>query len=357
MDGCSGNYRWVVGTSGAVDLEVSQMVIISFMNKFFLACILFFSPVFLLAQQANEQGNNNLIAFASDTQAPMWVETIVLKAHNNRTATKRIFGDIEKRQPGSLFILGDVVNLGYSDRQWKPMDKYLQDLRDKGIGVHAALGNHEVMGKSNAGQKKFQQRFPDHVKTGYVQVVDSVAIVLLNSNFGKLSDEENAFQVKWYEETLKRLDADSSIHFIISGCHHSPYTNSKIVGPSKDVQEKFVKPFLASEKSRLFLSGHCHGFEHYQREGKDFLVIGGGGGLHQPLKVGPGTLEDLAHDYKPLFHYLTILRKGDKLEVKSYKLNDDYKLFDEGLALSVKKKTIGADIASTNKIETESAKN
>jgi hypothetical protein len=330
------------------------------MNKFFLACILFFSPLFLLAQQTNEtipSNSSNLIAFASDTQAPMWVETIVLKAHNNRTATKRIFSDIEKRQPGSLFILGDVVNLGYSNRQWKPMDRYLQNLRDKGITVHAALGNHEVMGRSNVGQKKFQQRFPDHVKTGYVQIVDSVAIVLLNSNFGKLSEAENDFQVKWYEETLKRLDADSAIHFIISGCHHSPYTNSKIVGANKDVQEKFVKPFLASEKSRLFLSGHCHGFEHYQREGKDFLVIGGGGGLHQPLNEGAGSLEDLAHDYKPLFHYLTILRNGDKLEVKSYKLTSDFNLFEEGLALGVKKKTIAPDLAGTISVEAASARN
>jgi hypothetical protein len=320
------------------------------MNKFFLAFLFLFPTSFLNAQQAEEPSGNskNLMAFASDTQAPMWVETIVLKSHNNRSATKKLFNDIEKRAPGSLFILGDVVNLGYSDRQWKPMDAYLQSLREKGIAVHAALGNHEVMGRSNVGQKKFQLRFPNHVKTGYVEIVDSVAIVLLNSNFGKLSKEENEFQIAWYQETLNKLDADSSIHFIISGCHHSPYTNSKIVGPSKDVQEKFVKPFLASAKSRLFLSGHCHGFEHYQREGKDFLVIGGGGGLHQPLKQGEGTLNDLAHNYKPLFHYITILRNGNKLDIKSYKLNSDHNLFEEGLALGVKKKdNISSDLATT----------
>jgi UDP-2,3-diacylglucosamine pyrophosphatase LpxH len=319
------------------------------MNKFFLAC-LFLLPQVLLAQDSIEVTNTSsrMIAFTSDTQAPMWVETIVLKAHNNRTATKRLFSDIENRKPNSLFILGDVVNLGYSNRQWKPMDRYLKCLRDKGIAVHAALGNHEVMGRANAGQKKFQMRFPNHVKTGYVEIVDSVAIVLLNSNFGKLSDEENEFQLKWYQETLNRLDSDSSIHFIISGCHHSPYTNSKIVGCSQDVQEKFVKPFLASEKSRLFLSGHCHGFEHYKKEGKDFLVIGGGGGLHQPLNQGEGTLDDLAREYKPLFHYLTILRNGDKLDVKSYMITKDYTLFEEGRSMAIKKKETGSDLANSS---------
>jgi UDP-2,3-diacylglucosamine pyrophosphatase LpxH len=328
------------------------------MNKFFFACLFLF-PRVLLAQDSIEATNapGKLIAFTSDTQAPMWVETIVLKSHNNKAATKRLFSDIEKRQPNSLFILGDVVNLGYSDRQWRPMDRYIKSLREKGIAVHAALGNHEVMGRANAGQRKFQMRFPNHVKTGYVEIVDSVAIVILNSNFNKLSPEENELQVKWYQETLKKLDSDSSIHFIISGCHHSPYTNSKIVGCSQDVQDKFVKPFLASEKSRLFLSGHCHGFEHYKKEGKDFLVIGGGGGLNQPLRQGEGTLDDLAREYKPLFHYLTILRNGHQLDVKSYMITKDYTLFEEGRSMAIKKKEPVSDLANSSSSPGTTSKN
>jgi UDP-2,3-diacylglucosamine pyrophosphatase LpxH len=312
------------------------------MNKiFFLLLATLFSNV-LLAQAVAETpaetdgSSKKLIAFASDTQAPMMVETIILRSNKNRLATKKLFEDIGRKNPGSLFILGDVVNLGYSDRQWKPMDRYLKNLREKGVEVHAALGNHEVMGKKKTGEKKFQQRFPNHVKTGFVEVVDSVAVVLLNSNFKKLSKKEDAMQVAWYQETLKALDADPAIQFIITGCHHSPYTNSKIVGPSKGVQDRFVKPFLASEKSKLFLSGHCHGFEHYQVEGKEFVVIGGGGGLHQPMRAD-GAHHDLAKEYKPMFHYLTVLRSGDSLELRSYKLDSDFSLFEEGLAIGVHK--------------------
>jgi hypothetical protein len=279
--------------------------------------------------------DSDLIAFASDTQAPMWVETLWLKANNNRQATKKVFEDIMKKRPGSLYLLGDVVNLGYSNRQWKPIDRYLAGLRNEGVGVHAILGNHEVMGQSMEGQRKFQKRFPDHVRTGYVQIKDSVAIVLLNSNFKKLSKEEVAKQDAWYKATLQALDNDPAIHFIITACHHSPFTNSKIVGSSKDVQEKFVPAFLASKKGKLFLSGHCHGFEHYKIEGKDFMVIGGGGGLHQPLREGDGCLPDVAKDYKPLFHYLTVRRVDDHLEVKSIELKNDFTGFDEGLAFNI----------------------
>ena len=304
-----------------------------------------FLCLFLLAAFGKVQsqpltGDSTELCFASDTQAPMWVETLFLKKNNNKQATKMLFQTIGERRPGALFIMGDVVNLGYSNRQWKPMDAYLKDLRSKNVAVYATLGNHEVMGQAKKGMRKFQERFPDHKPTGYLQVKDSVAVVLLNSNFGKLSAEEDAAQLKWYKETLDQLDADPSIHFVISGCHHSPFTNSKIVGASKDVQEKFVPLFLASKKSRLFITGHSHNFEHFQQGGKDFLVIGGGGGLHQSVRTGDGCTEDLASAYKPQFHYLTVKRKGTRLNVASVQLKKDFTCFEDGQAMTIDKEAI-----------------
>lgn len=303
---------------------------------------LFLGGCLLLASLAKSQmkpdtaNTGKEIIFASDTQAPMWVETLWLKSSHNRTATKKIFSDIQQQQPSHVFILGDVVNLGYSNRQWKPIDRYLKSLRGEGVKVDAILGNHEVMGLAGVGQQKFQKRFPDHVRTGYVKVVDSVAVVLLNSNFRALSAEEDARQIHWFKNTLDSLDADSSVKFVIAGCHHSPFTNSKIVGPSVPVQQKFVPAFLASRKSKLFLSGHCHGFEHYRVQGKDFLVIGGGGGLHQPLKECSKDMPDICEAYKPLFHYLSIRRNGDELEVTSRELKKDFSQFDDGMSFSIR---------------------
>jgi hypothetical protein len=218
------------------------------------------------------------------------------------------------------------------------MDQYLQNLRNKGIKVDAALGNHEVLGQAKKGQNKFQKRFPNHVPTGYVEKADSIAIVLLNSNFHTLTSKEDAEQINWYKKTLKELDEDPAIKFIITGCHHSPYTNSKIVGPSIAVQQKFVPYFLSSQKSCLFLSGHCHGFEHYQVHGKDFVVIGGGGGLHQPLKPNDGIYKDLATDYKPMFHYLSVRRMNGYLKVTSRELKSDFSGFNDGLTLEIRGK-------------------
>ncbi|HVF97840.1 MAG TPA: metallophosphoesterase [Flavisolibacter sp.] len=274
--------------------------------------------------------SNSVLAFAADTQAPMFVETLLLRRHNNRKATRLLFADVLQRSPAAFFLLGDLVNLGYSKRQWKPIDLYVEALRKNSIPVHAILGNHEVMGRPRVGIRKFQERFPDHQPTGYVVRMGEVAVVLVNSNFSILSVNEEVSQTLWYQKTLEELDEDAGVQFIITGCHHSPYTASRIVRPSKEVEEKFVPHYLNSRKSCLFLSGHCHAYEHYKVKEKDFMVIGGGGGLKQPLRQGLGTLTDVALDYKPLFHYVTVEVLGDALQVTSRHIKKDFSGFEEG---------------------------
>jgi hypothetical protein len=284
-----------------------------------------------------QKTSQNVLAFVSDTQAPMLVETILLKSHNNRKATALLFSDMLERLPAAIFHLGDVVNLGYSSRQWRSIDRYLEALRLAKIPVHAILGNHEVMGRPVEGQRKFQERFPDHDCTGYVVRYDTLAVVLLNSNFKVLSLQQDKDQVEWLQVTLHELDGDASVHAVIVCCHHSPFTNSRIVRPSKEVEQKFVPPYLASRKALLFLSGHCHAFEHYKVKGKDFLVIGGGGGLRQPLRQGLGTLADLSPEYKPMFHYITVSSLGDSLVLTSYHIKTDFTGFEEGIKMDIKK--------------------
>ena len=47
-----------------------------------------------------------------------------------------------------------------------------------------------------------------------------------------------------------------------------------------------------------------------------FLVIGGGG-LHQPMNKSGNDMLDLPADYKPPFHYLSILRYSTHLKITS----------------------------------------
>jgi len=261
------------------------------------------------------------IAMISDTQAPMRIEKLFLKSHENEKATAKLFQQIAILKPGYLFILGDVTSWSAKEKKWRAMDTYLQECRSAGITVTAVLGNHDVMGSAQKGESNFLKRFPKATPTGYYEVIDSIAFVMLNSNFKKMKPKAVELQQNWYKKTLDSLDQDSRVKMIVVSCHHAPYSNSKIVGSSKPTQEHFVPLFISSNKCRLFITGHAHAFEHFIQSGKDFLVIGGGGGIHQPLR---SDLTDLQSDYKPQFHFLTILPKHGFLQIDSYALKDDF---------------------------------
>ncbi|MDP9081968.1 MAG: metallophosphoesterase [Bacteroidota bacterium] len=292
--------------------------------------LLIFSLTSVVAQQPSP-----IIAFTSDTQEPMWVEKLLLKSNHNLKATEMIFKDVDTLRPRALFILGDVVSLGYKTKKWAHIDKYIKQCALDSIPVYATLGNHEVMLNARRGTQKFRARFPMYNPAGYTEVIDSVAVVLLNSNFAKMTTAEILAQDNWYAAAIKKLEADVAIKFIIVGCHHSPYTNSKIVKPSMEVRQNFLPAFINSKKCVLFVSGHSHNFERFNVQGKDFLVIGGGGGLHQPLYASAVT-PDLADNYKPMFHYLELVRNHDSLQLISRELKPDFSGFRDGLVFGVK---------------------
>jgi len=107
-----------------------------------------------LHSAALSQTNPTVIDFVSDTQSPLFAERIIHKLNRNETATSLIFKDITARHPSGLFILGDVVSLGFENQKWKQVDGYLNQLKKDGVPVYATLGNHELMINAAEGEKK-----------------------------------------------------------------------------------------------------------------------------------------------------------------------------------------------------------
>ena len=284
------------------------------------ALLLLFSPALAIAGAARAEADSTrtqppTLAFISDTQAPIVIETMVLRERGNEQATRLLFSDIRRCHPARVFVLGDLVSFGALSGSWEDIDRYVTDLRRDSIPVDAVLGNHELMMFSRTGEKNFMALFPRHVRTGYVRTVDSTAVILLNSNFSHLSGDEELWQLNWYGAALDSLQADPAIKAIIVCCHHSPFSNSKIVGSSVEVQKAFVPSFLATPKCKLFLSGHAHTFEHFRFKGKDFMVIGGGGGLNQPLYQGEEQRWKDLSPVKPLFHSITVQRRAGTFHI------------------------------------------
>lgn len=309
-------------------------------RAFAVFCCLFLCLIMPMKSNAVDRtvvraADNDTLIFVSDTQAPLFVETIIHRTPFNSRATSMIFNDILAKRPGNVFLLGDVVAAGSRPRRWAAVDKFLDSVRGMGGEAWGCLGNHEYIYQAKAGLKAFQQRFPRHSKTGYYVILDSVAVVLLNSNFSKLSAAEQSEQQQFYTQTLTALDKNDSVKAVIVACHHSPYSNSRVVGSNMRVRETFATPFMQSAKCRVFLSGHSHNFEHFKVEGKTFLVIGGGGGVSQHLNTGTGRIACEDEDCHPLFHYLMIKRHADKLHIICREISPDLKGFNDLLHIHV----------------------
>jgi hypothetical protein len=269
-----------------------------------------FSSASTPGPRSNPSDAEKTILVLSDTQAPLFWETLILPRHRNEEARQKILELIlSEPDPAAVFHLGDTVARGSEEEDWKPIDDFLVRLRARKIPVYAAMGNHEYLLSSAEGEARFKKRFPEFPRSWFSVRILPLAFIVLNSNFGELARAARAEQKKYYEERLAALENDPEVKGIVVCAHHPPYTNSRIVHPSMDVDREFVPLFLKSRKAKLFLSGHSHAAEHFIREGKHFLVLGGGGGLLHPLYIGSvARYEDLfaLRTERRWFHYLRI---------------------------------------------------
>ena len=277
--------------------------------------------------------------FLSDTQSPLWFETLRLPDDDNETATRQILNTVAADSSCvAVFHLGDLTALGSFDSYWKDFDEKTEALRNAGIPVYPAFGNHEYMPFARSGKANMIRRFPFVERSWYEQRVGPVAVILLNSNFSCLSETERQDQRRWYTQTLNELDTDSTVSIVLVGCHHPPYTNSTIVNPSEEVQRYFVPPFMQSTKSKLFLSGHAHTYERFHIEGKDFMVIGGAGGLLHPLLQGKEQrwLDQYSSPgERRFFHYVRCTFGNDELKASVMRLTPDKARFEAADSLKI----------------------
>ena len=251
---------------------------------------------------------------------------MLLFRENNRAAVKALFQKIAGESPAFLLILGDLTYSGGSKSKWEDFDALARPVHDAGIPVYPLPGNHEYFGDEDVFLEEYFSRFPiTHGSLWYSVRWKDVGMITLNSNFDKLESKQVVEQGKWYLSEMERMQRDSGIAVIVVSCHHPPYTNSTIVHDDRSVQETFVPAYLATPKAKLFLTGHCHSYEHFRIDGKDF-VVSGGGGPRQNLEAPPpnSVKQDLFHGgSRRDHHFCRVSRPGDVLRVEMIGMNDE----------------------------------
>jgi predicted phosphohydrolase len=319
--------RFASATSRAGSLEKRILRGALKFNPNYFICIFALASIFYVDSFALP----GKIYFMSDMQLPMIAEKIFLKSYKNREARDSLFSDIIRQNPKNVFMLGDLVSRGTSENAWLGIDTLLHSLKAMKSSVYTTPGNHEYYWTAKKGIKNFLLRFPEKYLRGYCVVIDSIAVIMLNSNFSEMTKDEIVRQRQWYASTMDSLDIASGIKIIIVGTHYSPFSNSKVVGSASDVFESVVPGFEKSNKARLFISGHSHNLEFFKDSlEKYFVVIGGGGGIMQPLVSGNRRhYRDLIDkDDKPLYFYFIVERNGDMVSLTARGFKKDFKMFE-----------------------------
>jgi predicted phosphohydrolase len=215
-------------------------------------------------------------AIVSDLQRTSRVE---VWRESNRGERDRILAGIAADAPDFVAMLGDLVFRGSSSQDWSEFDRIASPLLQSAIPVFPVLGNHDYWLRPRPALANYFERFP-HLsgRRWYTLRYGPLALVCLDSNRPWMSGDAWREQVAWYPAELGRLDEDSRVRGVCVFVHHPPYTNSTVTGDELQVQRFFVPPFFASQKTMAMFSGHVHSYERFQREGRTFVVTGGGGG-------------------------------------------------------------------------------
>ena len=163
------------------------------------------------------------ILVLSDTQAPLFWETLILPWDRNEEARQKIMELVlSEPNPAAVFHLGDTVARSSEEEAWKPIDDFLARLRARGISVYGVMGNHEYISSSAEGAARFKKRFPEFSLSWFSVRIVPLAFIVLNSNFGELTRKERAEQQKFYEEQLAALENDPEVKGIVVCAHHPP---------------------------------------------------------------------------------------------------------------------------------------
>lgn len=232
---------------------------------------------------------------------------------------------VVQEKPAFVLIGGDLVLTGDNAQDWKVFDAETAPLKQAGIEVLPALGNHDVNGAEDRALANYFQRFPRlEGRRWYSVRAANLLMFMLDSNS---ANGPGSRQWQWLEAGLDVLPAD--VDFVLLAMHHPPLTHSQDSmhggGHSIRPQEQQLAAMLERRQPKLrariiVFAGHVHNYERYERGGVTYLVSGGGGAT--PYMV-PRSATDFYRDPGPTYHICTFSVQRDELRFQMLKLTLD----------------------------------
>jgi hypothetical protein len=218
----------------------------------------------------------------------------------NAKARQQVVDQIAVESPAFLVIAGDFVFRGFHAEDWTFFDRAIKPVRDRGIQIFPAIGNHEVgpfPSKTFGGDalreietdtrervearglENYWKEFPEiSQKRWYSARYANCYFLVLDSELD--DDPSNAAQDQWIKGQLDAMPAEIDYIFVV--LHRPPYT--AITGPVYDPRpaqialRKSLEARQPASRARIIvIAGHVHNYERYEHGGVQYIVSGGGG--------------------------------------------------------------------------------
>ena len=271
----------------------------------------------------------NSFILIGDTQRTGWFESTLLFRESSDSVQFELFSKIASldNKPSFIVHLGDLVYDASSDSDWEYFDSSTSMIRKEKIPIVPLLGNHEYFGDYEKGNLNITSRFPEFKDSSWKSFkFKNVGFILLNTNI-ELSEKLKKRQKEWYNNELERFDSDTGTNHIIIATHQPPFTNGNGLGFGDDeyVKHNFIESYKKYSKAKLFVSGHCHNYEHLLIDNKHYVVTGGGGGPRRTIDL-EGRYKDITNGIdkdKCLrdFHFISVEVKKDSLVLVVHNYN------------------------------------
>jgi len=245
--------------------------------------------------------------------------------HSSAPMRRAEIARIAQEKPAFVIISGDLVFSGGNGRDWKVFDEETAPLRQAGIELLPALGNHDVSGAGGGALENYFQRFPRLQDRHWYSVrTANVLMFILDSTS---DDGPGSPQWQWLEQGLKALPPD--VDFVLVALHHPPLTqsNDKMPGgghsprPQEQQLASMLEQHQHSMRARIIvLAGHVHNYERYEHGGVTYVVSGGGGATPYTIQRSDG---DFYHDPGPTYHICNLTVDHGELRFQMLKLTLD----------------------------------
>ncbi|MFO8018081.1 MAG: metallophosphoesterase [Promethearchaeia archaeon] len=240
--------------------------------------------------QINEEGEIYNFTTASEDNDKLRL-AITSDAHFGRSESRPgITRDILKEvtDPGnsfdSLFFLGDLVEYGFMDSQWKQFLDSVSPYTTR-IPFRTLCGNHDTI---FGGVKYYKDYlYPEKMPTDtgsrlYYRIdINNVHIFALNLEWGL--ETYTAEQKEWLESEIAKVEEDD---WTIVMSHSFFYSSGSVYGfkswaDQPDMLDAFEDLFIENDVDLVF-SGHNHHVEVLEKEGIYYQIVGAAGAVPDP---------------------------------------------------------------------------